>query len=224
MAADKGLEIDAVFDSISTSLKRAKAAKLQEEDVSRCLFLFCKQVKLCPTTEGELWSVSRSHTPVGFIRRFLLLLVWIAYRLVPYSLCLATLLYPLYHVYTLNPCLAPQILPVAEFAMPVVDCSICKGLTHAPEINASNVTVLQFMENYAYSSHPVLIKGAALSWPALDIFSYDYFRQLYLQQPEAVQQDKKNGQFFAYSSGIHNLEEFLDLSSDAVTSRWYIGW
>ena len=218
-------EVETVFNSITNSLKRAKSSKLQEEDVSRCLFLFCKQAKLHSTLQDELCSVSRSlSTPDHFLRRLLLLLVWIAYRLLPYSLCIATLLFPLYHVYTLDPCLASQLFPVAEFAMPVIDCSFCKGLTHAPEIHFSNITVDQFMEQYAYTSHPVLIKEAALSWPALELFSYDFFRQLYLKRPEAVQEDKESGQFFAYSSGIHNLEEFLNLSSDAATTKWYIGW
>jgi len=61
----------------------------------------------------------------------------------------------------------------------------------------------------------------------MEVFSYNYFKDLYQQSPEAIDSDTEKGQFFSYSSNIRNLKELFELSSEGVsmaTEKWYIGW
>ena len=208
---------DAVFSSLSDAIERAKTANLQEDEILKCLLLFQEQAKLNAVTPRVQNSPKIFNWLLGHI-------LWVLYRLFPCALCIASLLYPTYYWYIGSPCLIPQYLPVAEFAMPVINCSFCRGLNQVSVVNSSDITVDDFMTQYAYSSQPLLIKGAASSWPAIEKFTYSYFKELYVKRPEAVVEDKENGQFFAYSSGIRNLEEFLNLSTDDVSKKWYIGW
>ena len=211
---------DAVFSSVSDAIERAKAADLQEDDILKCLLLFQEQAKFDAVSP----RAQTSSKVCNLLKWLLASTVWILYRLFPCVVCIASLLYPTYYWYIGSPCLLPQYLPVAEFAMPIINCSFCRSLTHASVVNATDITTNEFMDKYAYTSQPLLIKGAASSWPAIEKFSYSYFKDLYLSRPEAVEEDKENGQFFAYSSGIRNLEEFLNLSTSDVTKKWYIGW
>lgn len=211
-----------IFARVCDSFERAKASKLEKKDVLKCLKLLAEESGCQPTSESTGKPEKRhAYFLIGYAFQTLL---WIVYRLAPFTILITSLFYPLYQLYHTDPCLYPQLLPVAEFAMPIISCDICQGFTRAPEISSNNITVEQFMEEYAYTSQPVLIKGAASSWPALTMFSYEYFRELYLKRPQAVEEDNLNGQFFAYSSGIHNLEEFLGLSNDSSSKKWYIGW
>lgn len=213
--------VSKVVLDIADARKRAKAAGLGEDEILRCLLLFQEQLN---TENTPGLNSSQTTRTTHLLTHLLMALLWVGYRLLPCILCLAVLLYPVYHWYIDSPCLIPQYLPVAEFTMPVVNCSFCQRFTHVPVINASDITTSEFMNKYAYSSQPLLIKGAALSWPAIDKFSYEYFKELYLQRPEALEEDKVKGQFFAYSSGIRNLEEFVNLSSNDANKKWYIGW
>ena len=108
---------------------------------------------------------------------------------------------------------------------PKFDCNFCEGLTGAPR--QTNLSQYEFVHKYAYTSRPILVVGAASDWPAMDVFSYDYFKSLYQQSPEAIESDMESGQFFSYSSNIQNLKDLFDLSSERVsmtTEKWYIGW
>ena len=155
------------------------------------------------------------------IRELLNVVTLVLYRALP---CLLVLLYVLQRLESLwyeHPCLLPRIVPYGEVTLPVADCDICSNMSEVPAIE--NVTVAFFLNEYAYSSRPVLMKGAAKDWPATRLFSYEYFRQLYSQNPQTVH----HGQFFAYSSNIESLDEFMSMSSDRAsmkTETWYIGW
>jgi hypothetical protein len=90
-----------------------------------------------------------------------------------------------------------------------------------------NITRKEFALHYAHSSQPVVVVRAALHWSAMQVFSYDYFRNLYSTFPDAIDADTSKGQFFSYNSNIRNLKELFDLPSERAamtTERWYIGW
>lgn len=122
-------------------------------------------------------------------------------------------------------CLLTEVSPFGEAVTPIVDCEICKGVTGAPRL--SNLSMDDFIRNYAYTSRPILVEGAVSNWSALRVFSYDYFKSLYLKFPKSLEDDNSKGQFFPYSSNIEDLKNLFSLPSEVATmetEKWYIGW
>lgn len=195
---------------LSDILEQALYAGISENDFKR--YLQAKKTTSSPTSrQGGKWKYL---SPKLFVFKFLPLV------------CLGVLLYfPLSELFSGSPCLVSQIPPFGEIMHPKFDCNFCEGLTGAA--HQTNLSQYEFVHKYAYTSQPILVVGAASDWPAMNVFSYDYFKGLYQQSPEAVESDMESGQFFSYSSNIQNLKELFDLSSERVsmsTEKWYIGW
>ena len=157
-------------------------------------------------------------------RRLCGLLNCLLFKFYPLLFLAALPAYPLFRMLTGYACLLTEVSPFGEAVTPIVDCAICEGVTSAPEL--TNLSMDDFVRNYAYTSRPILVKGAVLDWPAVKVFSYDYFKSLYMKSPDSLEEDN-NGQFFAYSSNIRDLKELFSLPSDVATmetEKWYIGW
>ena len=195
-------------------LRRAISSNMSKREILDVIASFKNQVKLVPL-------LSRPY----LTRIVLNMLVLVLYRVLPCLFVLVCFFQRLKSVWSEDPCLVPRIVPYGEVMLPVADCGICSNLSKVPVVE--NVTVASFLNEYAYSSRPVLMKGAAKNWPATQLFSYEYFRQLYSQNPEAILRDSDDGQFFAYSSNVRSLDEFMSMSSERAsmkTETWYIGW
>ena len=195
-------------EMITVSISAARDNGLTEEDIRAVA------IRLC----GESRSLSRSLLLARYVHALL-------YRVMPIILLSTVLLAILLGVLKSDPCLLHQPLPLDDFAAPVSRCSHCHNTSNVMVLES--VTTEEFMEKYAFSRRPVLVKGAASGWPALGLFSYSYFKELYLNRPEAIAHDVETGQFFPYSSGIKHLKDFLALSDDTAalkTDKWYIGW
>ena len=207
-----GRELGSMDDSkLNDILRRALSSNnMSKQEILEVVASFKTQVKSEPLS-------ARSY----LAREVLNVVVIVFYRALPCLLVLLYLLQRLESVWYEEPCLVPRLVPYGEVTLPFADCGICSNMSRVPVVE--NVTVASFLNEYAYSSRPVLVKGAAKDWPAARLFSYEYFRELYSQNPRTLHQ----GQFFAYSSSIESLDEFMSLSSDRAsmkTETWYIGW
>ena len=152
-------------------------------------------------------------------------LYYLVFLVLPAVLLLSVLLLSLINWYEEAPCLVPQPYFLGEILRPMSDCEFCNGVTAAPR--EKNISVYDFVKKYAYTSKPVVVEGAASDWPATRAFSYDYFKGLYQQRPEAIEHQIEEGQFFSYNSNIRDLKGLFELSDEEVsmvTERWYIGW
>ena len=102
---------------------------------------------------------------------------------------------------------------------------VCEGVTGA--FRFANLSREDFVRNHAYSAKPIVVEGAALGWSAMDVFSYEYFKDLYLRIPGSLDDDNIKGQFFSYSSNIMDLKDLFrqpTKHAEMKTERWYIGW
>lgn len=209
-------EREVAFARICSSIEAAKAEGWLEADVLECVSTLNESI--CRGARQDISLRRRLRqlqwTAFGALRLFL-------YRLVPIVIGLLVLIQPLFAILRDDPCLVQQTLH-DEWSLPLCSCDVCVGVTRPVVVEANNITALEFMEKYAYSSHPLLVKGAASSWPASELFSCEYFRQLYVQRPEAMETDKKSGLFFTYKSSLQTLERFLLNSSSE--KEWYISW
>ena len=147
------------------------------------------------------------------------------FKVYPIVFLLLLTAYPLSRMAMGYSCLLTEVSPFGEAVTPVVDCSICEGVTSAPRL--TNLTRDDFVRNHAYTSRPILVVGAALNWSAVEVFSYDFFKGLYMTSPGSLDEDNDKGQFFPYSSDIRDLKELFSLPSEVATmetEKWYIGW
>lgn len=112
-----------------------------------------------------------------------------------------------------------------EFTRPVSDCSYCSNTTEALILkNASR----ESFKLFAYSSRPMIVKGAAKDWPASRVFSLDYFRQLYDEIPDAYESVVEECQFLHFHSDFENLQQVLQMDRKRAQNEgsrpWYVGW
>lgn len=77
---------------------------------------------------------------------------------------------------------------------------------------------------FAYSRVPVVITDAMVNWTAPEVFSFEYFKQLYNQDSNY----RKNCQFFPYKTKFRSLMEVFEmdplLADYSEGKPWYIGW
>jgi hypothetical protein len=91
-----------------------------------------------------------------------------------------------------------------------------------------NLTREEF-QRHAYSYRPMIVKGAALDWPAIRTFSFDFFRNLFEGTEGSYESIDEECQFLNFNSEFHDLRGVFDMPRSRVTladgeKPWYIGW
>ncbi|XP_060535211.1 uncharacterized protein LOC132707387 isoform X2 [Cylas formicarius] len=110
-------------------------------------------------------------------------------------------------------CLIPNNYFVWEATRPVSDCHFCSNVTRA--LVLPNVTREEFAP-YAYSSKPIVIRGAFLHWPALKTFDLQYFKALYASVPDSHRSVDEECQFLHFKSDFISLKDVFDMSQSRV--------
>ena len=201
-------EIDKkVMSRVRKVIQRARARGMSDEEIKR----FFKE-------KGY-------KKPEDPCRKSCSLLNCLLFKVYPIIFAIALLAYPVFRLFAGYACLLVEVSPFGEAVTPIVDCKMCEGVTGAPRL--TNLTTDEFIRNHAYTARPILVVGAVSNWSALEVFSYDYFKSLYLKSPQSLDEDNDSGQFFAYSSNIHDLKDLFSLPSEVATmetEKWYIGW
>lgn len=106
------------------------------------------------------------------------------------------------------------------------DCSICKGINKVDRI--SNISQQDFDEFYALKAKPVIITDGTRGWDAQDLFSFNFFKDLY-EKYDTGRTGRTVCQFFPYKTEFDSLREALNMSEararlEPGTKEWYIGW
>ena len=171
MASRKQLKQEAI-SQLCDILERAKAAGLPQEKIRSCLESedLVSVFKSAESDRRSCWKYTRYLSPY-----------FIIFNVLPAMLLLALVGYPLYELTNESPCLVPKPELLIDLIQPLLDCKFCENVTEAPRLR--NITPYEFVHNYAYTSRPSLVVGAASEWPAVDLFTYDYFKKLYQQVP-----------------------------------------
>ena len=180
---------------------------------------------VCMKLQSELKALRKSKKKNCMKRISLSCLV---FKLLPSLTFLGLLFIPISMIAMENQCLL-SLGPFSEVlgtdAMGY-DCTFCEGVTYAPRL--SNLTVEEFVERYAYTTRPIIVTDATELWTAKDVFSYEYFKELYVKNKLSLEADVEGYQFFGYSSMLETLNDFFNMSKERVqlqgNKRWYIGW
>ena len=72
-------------------------------------------------------------------------------------------------------------LPIPEFlnsiTRPISDCSMCIGLKEIKSVDF--ISKEEFLNKYAYTAVPLVVKYAAKNWSATNVFSFQFLKNLY---------------------------------------------
>ncbi|XP_023014905.2 uncharacterized protein isoform X2 [Leptinotarsa decemlineata] len=123
-------------------------------------------------------------------------------------------------------CIVPNNYFIWEATRPITDCNFCSN-TLEPII-LSNITKNDFLP-YAYSSKPIVIKRAFLHWPAIQIFTLEYFQNLYRKTEDSFKSVDEECQFLHFKSDFMSLRDVLSMSKERSKNSpseksWYVGW
>ncbi|PRD31759.1 UNVERIFIED_CONTAM: hypothetical protein NCL1_22601 [Trichonephila clavipes] len=82
---------------------------------------------------------------------------------------------------------------------------------------------LQF--TFAYSTVPVIVTDGTKNWSAMNTFSFEFFRDLYLgDEDDVFWEVERECQFFPYQTEFQSLAEVLSMNQSRAGKPWYIGW
>lgn len=122
-------------------------------------------------------------------------------------------------------CLVPIPELLQDPFRPPVNCNECVNVTGVHRV--TNLSHADFLEKYAFTMQPVLVKDGQDGWTAREQFSFDFFREVYKEGSEALEKVTSDCQFFPYQTEFNNLGEMLNMSRDRVEGKekpWYVGW
>ncbi|GJQ79009.1 hypothetical protein Trydic_g170 [Trypoxylus dichotomus] len=109
---------------------------------------------------------------------------------------------------------------------PISDCKYCLGV-ESPII-LYNVSRNDF-EAYAYTSKPIVVKGAFSNWPAFHHFNFTFFKNLYDQTEDSYRSVDDECQFLHFKSDFISLRDVFSMNPARInnepgTKSWYVGW
>ena len=152
---------------------------------------------------------------------FGLVISLIVFRIIPIVAVLCLISPFAYLFLTSAPCVI-SLGPLGEMICnPIMDCGSCANLTEITRL--SNLSAFDFVFHYHMKNIPIVVTDATQGWSAMNVITYDYLKNLYIENPEALDYDVGTGQFFKYSSSLNGLEELFNLT-DQSPKKWYIGW
>lgn len=125
-------------------------------------------------------------------------------------------------------CLVRNNYIIMEATRPHTQCErVCSSVGGAVELSA-NISQEEF-GRWAYLSRPIVVRGGASHWPALDKLTVGFLQSLYNSIEGSYEAVAEDCQFLPFRS------EFLDLRSALAmhparaaarpgTKHWYFGW
>jgi hypothetical protein len=122
-------------------------------------------------------------------------------------------------------CLVPATEMYLDLFRPPVNCSVCKDVNTVDVV--ADLSKEEFVEKYAYTGRPVLIRNGSNSWSALSHFSFNFFKNIYPKNSPVLQSVDRDCQFFPYRTDFESLGEVFNMSESMAKMEgdpWYIGW
>nr|XP_026690843.1 uncharacterized protein LOC100181286 isoform X1 [Ciona intestinalis] len=123
-------------------------------------------------------------------------------------------------------CLYFMPYSILSVTRPPINCSECVNVKDIKY--ASNLSQEEFLDLYAFSMQPILVKDGQRNWTAKNAFSYDYFKGIYSPGSKALKKTDKDCQFFPYqTANVNNMADFVNMSAERAagkTEPYYCGW
>jgi len=115
-----------------------------------------------------------------------------------------------------------------DFCRVPVDCDICRDVDRINDVHVDDLSVEEFEARYAYSSRPLVVRNASLTWPAMDVLKYQWLKNIYLSDPEILEKEGDECWFNRYKTQFRNLRSVFRMSDSKASMQtrepWYVGW
>lgn len=113
-----------------------------------------------------------------------------------------------------------------EATRPIKDCGFCANVTGP--VLLKNLTKEEFLP-FAYSSKPIIIQKAFLHWPALHMFSLQFFSALYNNTDDGYRSVDEECQFLHFKSDFISIQDVFSMTEERSQNpnsdvSWYVGW
>lgn len=114
-----------------------------------------------------------------------------------------------------------------EFTRPVLPCDFCRSPTQVTEL--TEMSKEEFLR-IGYADKPIVLRGGAAHWRAMQTFSYDFLRDVYRNTSGAFEESRRFCQFFKSATDFEDLEDFFSMPdsrarmSSPEEKPWYVGW
>lgn len=123
-------------------------------------------------------------------------------------------------------CVLPNNYFVWEATRPVTDCKMCENVKDV--LIFQNITKDDFTQ-FAYTSFPMLMKRAAIHWPAMYTFNYNFLKELYESIDGAYESVEDECQILTFKTQFKTLKEVFSMPESRVLQKtgespWYVGW
>lgn len=125
-------------------------------------------------------------------------------------------------------CLVRNNYIIMEATRPRTKCErVCSGITGAVELSA-NISQEEF-GRWAYLSRPLVVRGGAAHWPALDKLTVGFLQSLYNSIEGSYEAVAEDCQFLPFRSEFLDLRSALAMHPARAAARpgskhWYFGW
>ena len=126
-----------------------------------------------------------------------------------------------------EPCIVEMPEYVTNMFRPPVECSFCENMTEVKTVY--NISQEEFEELYAYTGVPVVVGDGTQNWTAPKYFSFEFFKEIYKEGSQALENQENKCQFFPYKTSFQSLGEVMSMSLERAkmedgSEPWYIGW
>ncbi|XP_022091989.1 bifunctional arginine demethylase and lysyl-hydroxylase psr-1-like [Acanthaster planci] len=124
-------------------------------------------------------------------------------------------------------CLMAVPETLQDLFRPPVNCSICRDVEEIKKL--SGLTQEEFERLYAYTARPVVVTDGMEQWTALQVLSFDFFKEIYSDKSPVLESNSPDCQFFPYRTNFDSLKEVLEMAPERAnlsdgSAPWYIGW
>lgn len=123
-------------------------------------------------------------------------------------------------------CIIPNNYLIWEATRPETDCNMCKDINQVLIFN--NIS-RDIFKNYEYSPRPMIAKRAALNWPAMHIFDFNFFKNLYDSTKDSYESIEEECQILTFKSDFNSLKDVFSMNESRINllsgeQPWYVGW
>lgn len=124
-------------------------------------------------------------------------------------------------------CLVDLPESLTDLLRPPVECGFCQNVSQVDVV--TGISKEEFEQLYAYTGVPVIVADGTANWTAPQVFSFEFFKEIYKKGSTALENHSKNCQFFPYKTAFRGLAEVMQMSEERArmedgSAPWYVGW
>ncbi|CAG9865353.1 unnamed protein product [Phyllotreta striolata] len=172
---------------------------------------------------GKTLDVSLAKRAGKYFNKKLLFLYKREIKVCFYAVVFCCVLHRNAYLFYHSECVVEMPVDASKVFKEPENCAFCENITTVEKI--SRISPTDFYQKYTKRGKPVVITDATQDWPAIQSFTFDFFKTLY----ESTDNAGENCQFFPYRTEFRSLAEVFRMPAARAALApgerpWYVGW